>query len=344
MYLIKLDGLEFLDIYRHKHRQFYSFSATVYLKKMEARNILCFVAIVAFASCDELKLAKDLKFKLNDGNLMPMIGLGTYQLKGSELIQDVLDKALGAGYRLIDTAKLYENEKEIGEALKVLLPKHNLTRQDIFITTKLAPFELGGKAYESLKESIKKLDCEYVDLYLIHWPGDFLSNASDDKNGKNRIKSWELMVKGVKDGLAKSIGVSNFNIRHLTELSKNDHGIKPAVNQVECNPNYPQIELKEFLQKDKTLMQAYFSLGGTGNQNLLKNEKVGEIAKKLGKSPAQILLRWAVQQNIAVIPKATKQNHLEQNIDLNFVIPEEEIKILNSFPQNKITPDPETIA
>ncbi|CAH0546884.1 unnamed protein product [Brassicogethes aeneus] len=297
------------------------------------RNIIFLLVClqtIKFCYCKET-LAKDLKFKLKSGDLMPMVGLGTSRIKEKENVEDVLDKAFAAGYRLIDTAKLYGNEIYIGEALKILLPKHNLTRRDIFITTKLAPEDLGDKAYEALKDSIQKLNTEYVDLYLIHWPG-----AADNLNNSiKRDKTWELLAKGVKDGLARNIGVSNFNIRHLNQLLKNDFGVRPAVNQVEWHPNYHQDDLKKFLDKEGILLQAYSSLGGSSNDNLRKNEKVKEIGKKLGKSPVQVLLKWSLQQNNAVIPKATSQKHLEENIDLNFVIPEKDMIILNTFSQKK---------
>lgn len=150
-----------------------------------------------------------------------------------------------------DTAKVYRNEEDIGKALKQLLPKYNLRRQDIWITTKLckliftgsnkyylycylAPDDQGERAYESLKESVRKLDCDYVDLYLIHWPGVHGLNASNSNNSRLRDESWKQMTKGVRDGLAKNIGVSNYLVRHLKELLANNHGIKPAVNQVKA--------------------------------------------------------------------------------------------------------------
>ncbi|KAL1518259.1 hypothetical protein ABEB36_001907 [Hypothenemus hampei] len=307
---------------------------------------LFFVSPVLFVvdSTNGEILAKDMKFKLNTDDLMPLIGFGTYQIRGTELIRDVLDFALGSGYRLIDTAKVYRNEEDIGKALKELLPKYNLTRQDIWITTKLSPDDQGEKAYEALKESVRKLDCGYVDLYLIHWPGAFGVNASNAQNPKLRNESWKQMVKGVKDGLTKNIGVSNYLVRHLQELESNNYGIRPSVNQVEWHPHYHPEDLLKYCREHGILLQAYSSLGGTGNLDLIKDPIVLEIAKKLGKTPAQVLLRWPLQQNIAIIPKARSKERIEENIQLNFQISEEDMKKLNQFPTNKYAWDPESIA
>ncbi|XP_066256161.1 glyoxal reductase-like [Euwallacea similis] len=311
------------------------------------RPFLTFLLTSGWAMClvrSENVLAKDMKFKLHSGELMPMVGFGTYQIRGTELIRDVLDYALGAGYRLIDTAKVYKNEEDIGKALKELLPKYNLTRQDIWITTKLSPDDQGELAYEALKESIKNLDCDYVDLYLIHWPGKVGLNSSNVINSKLRDESWKQMVRGVKEGLAKNIGVSNYLVRHLQELITNDHGIKPAVNQVEWHPHYHPQDLLDLCRKEEILLQTYSSLGGTGNPDLIKDLKVESIARKLGKSPAQVLLRWALQQNLAIIPKARSKGHIVENIQLDFTIPSEDMEVLSNFGYNKYAWDPENVA
>ncbi|CAG9816340.1 unnamed protein product [Phaedon cochleariae] len=289
---------------------------------------------------EEIVAAKDQKYTLNNGASIPMVGFGTWQIQGADLIKQVLDDALAAGYRLIDSATLYGNEADIGKALKELLPKHNLSRKDIFITSKLSPADHGEKAYQALESSLKNLDSGYIDLYLIHWPASFALNASDPKNAELRDESWKQLVKGVKNGLTKSIGVSNYNVRHLKELLKNDHGIKPVVNQVEWHPNYHQNELLELCKKENILLQAYSSLGGTGNKNLLENAEIKKIADKLGKSPAQVLLRWSLQQNIAIIPKARSAKYIKQNIDLDFIIPNEDMEILNNFNQAKYIVNP----
>ncbi|XP_056631483.1 uncharacterized protein LOC130441722 [Diorhabda sublineata] len=291
------------------------------------------------------QLAKDMKFTLHSGDLMPMVGFGTYLIRGDDLIKTTLDYALGAGYRLIDSAAVYGNEESIGKALKELLPKYNLTRKDIFITTKLAPSDQGEKAYSALQKSLNNLDCEYLDLYLIHWPGAQGIKSEGKNNSVLRDESWQQMVKGVKNGLVRNIGVSNYNVNHMKQLLNNNHGIKPAVNQVEWHPHYHQDDLQELLKKEGILLQTYSSLGGNdNNQHLLTDPEVIKIATKLGKSPAQVLLRWALQQNLAVIPKARSKKHIEENFDLDFTIPEEDMKILSNFSQLKYAWDPDTIA
>ncbi|KAG5899388.1 hypothetical protein JTB14_036876 [Gonioctena quinquepunctata] len=279
----------------------------------------------------EKVLAKDMRFKLNSGDLMPLVGFGTWQIQGYDLIRSSLDAALGAGYRLIDSAVMYKNEEDIGRALKELLPKHNLTRKDIFITSKLSPHDQGEKAYKALELSLKNLDCQYIDLYLIHWPGAHGVDPSSSENSKLRNESWKQLVKGKKNGLTRNIGISNYNVRHMTELLNNNHGVKPAVNQIQWHPFSHKDDVLELCRNECILLQAHMSLGGTGNTDLLENPEVNEIAQRLGKTPAQILLRWSLQQNIAVIPKSRTKKYIEENIDLNFIIPESDIKLLNSF-------------
>jgi len=274
---------------------------------------------------------------------MPLVGFGTYQIRGTELIRNVLDGALAAGYRLVDTAKVYRNEEDIGKALKELLPKYNLTRKDIWITTKLSPDDQGERAYVALQESVRKLDCGYVDLYLIHWPGAFKVHSSDTDNSRLRDESWKQLVKGVHDGLARNIGVSNYLVRHLKQLLANNYGIKPAVNQVEWHPHYHPQDLLDLCRSEGILLQAYSSLGGSNNPDLISNSKVTEISKKLGKTPAAVLLRWSLQQNIAVIPKGRSKQHIEENFNLNFTIPDEDMIALNNFTTSKYAWDPEVI-
>lgn len=286
-----------------------------------------------------------MKFKLQSGKFMPLIGFGTYLITGDQLIHQVLDEALAAGYRHIDTATVYHNETSIGQALKVLLPKYNLKREDIFITSKLAPIDQGEGAFSAVQESLKKLDCGYLDLYLIHWPGAGRLPVNSQENNKLRSKSWESLAKAVKAGLVKDIGVSNYTVKHLNELLTNDYGVKPSVNQVEWHPKFHQPELLNLCRQEGILLQAYSSLGGTGNSNLIRDPTVVQIAAQLQKTPAQVLLRWAVQQNIGIIPKARTEEHIKSNIDLNFEIPVEMMTRLSNLNSNeKFAWNPEVVA
>ncbi|CAG9859470.1 unnamed protein product [Phyllotreta striolata] len=285
---------------------------------------------------ENASLTQKLTVTLPSGDRMPVIGFGTYRLRGDSKVKQALDNALGVGYRLFDTAEVYENEESIGKALKELLPKHNLTRKDIFITSKVAsrPESSGANSYESLRHSLTRLDTSYVDLYLIHSP-EYFSHSVANGNfnfSKIRDETWKQLAKAQKDGLTRNIGVSNFHINHLAELLSNDHGVKPAVNQVQWNPEHHRDNLLEFCRSHNIALQAYFSLGGDRNKiNLLENAVVKKVAEKLGKTPGQVLLRWAVQQNVLVIPKSLNRVHMIENLDLNFKISDEDMKNLSNL-------------
>ncbi|CAG9856069.1 unnamed protein product [Phyllotreta striolata] len=286
---------------------------------------------------------KHLKYPLNNGNFMPAIGLGTWLIKGEENMLNAIDIALEAGYRLFDTATMYNNEVELGKAIKTLLPKHGLTRKDVFITTKLYPSDHGEKAFEAIKTSLKRLNCEYIDLYLIHWPGAYGVSSRSKENSTLRDLSWQQMVKAVNLGMVKNIGVSNYTVGHLQELLSNHHGIKPVVNQVEWHPFWHQKELYNYCKKERIQLQAYQSLGGEKNNELLGNKVVKNVAEKLGKNPGQVLLRWSIQQNVAVIPKSKTKERIFGNMELDFPIPDDLMATLNTMNQTKYDWDPETI-
>lgn len=279
--------------------------------------------------------AKDMLAKLSSGKSMPLIGFGTFQIHGKQLIRDVLDHALRAGYRSIDTAAVYGNEGDIGIALKQLLPKYNLKREDIFITSKLGPSDHGDKAVSALETSLRNLDCGYLDLYLIHWPGQQRVHVNHSSNADVRSVTWKHFVDAKNKGLVNDIGVSNYTVKHLQELLANCHGVKPAVNQVEWHPYYHQSDLKKLCKNEGILLQAYSSLGGSNNQELVSDLSVCTIAKSLNKEPAQVLLRWAIQQNIGIIPKARSAQHIQANIDLNFVISDTDLNILNNLTKRR---------
>ncbi|CAG9859469.1 unnamed protein product [Phyllotreta striolata] len=285
---------------------------------------------------ENVSLTQKLTVTLPSGDRMPVIGYGTSRIRGDDKVKEALDHALSVGYRLFDTAEAYENEESIGKALKELLPKHNLTRKDIFITSKVAsrPESSGANSYISLSRSLRRLDTSYVDLYLIHSPEYWSSVAANSNVNFSEIRdlTWKQLVKGQKDGLARNIGVSNYNIDHLKELLSNDYGVKPAVNQVHWNPEYHQDDLLEFCKSNNIALQAYFSLGGDKHKiALLDNQEVKKVADKLGKTPGQVVLRWAVQQNVLIIPKSLSRIHMIQNLDLNFQISEDDMKILSNL-------------
>nr|XP_023023603.1 uncharacterized protein LOC111511819 [Leptinotarsa decemlineata] len=266
--------------------------------------------------------SKDLTVTLNSGSVMPMVGLGTNGINGFKDILEVLDYALEAGYRLIGN----------------IFP--------IFFNSEY-PQDQGQKATRALRKSLERLDCEYIDLYLINWPGSYGISSSSKENATLREKSWELMVEAVNEGLVKNIGVSSYTVKHLKKLLSNDYGIKPCINQIEFHPQCYQKKLLQFCDKNGIMVQAYQSFGGTtdGNMDLLEHPVVVDIANRLEKSSGQVLLRWAIQQNIGVIPKSKNQSRIISNMELDFTIPDADMKTLCSFKkQIRYDWDPESVA
>jgi diketogulonate reductase-like aldo/keto reductase len=228
------------------------------------------------------------------------MGFGTWQLSPKEAYQSVKD-ALEIGYRHIDTAKIYGNEKDVGRAIK----DSGLKRQDIFVTTKLWNSDQGyDSAFKACDASLERLGMDYVDLYLIHWPGE---------GRQKRHDSWKALLEIQESGKAKSIGVSNFTIEHLRDLFE-EFDQKPAVNQVEFHPFIydEQAELLKFCQDQKILFQAYSPLArGKLNDPLLK-----EIGDSYGNSAGQVMLRWALQHQTVPLPRSSNREHIQQNFEV----------------------------
>ncbi|KAM9501473.1 glyoxal reductase [Clarias gariepinus] len=247
--------------------------------------------------------------RLNTGVQMPLLGLGTFRLRGPEETYQTVDAALTAGYRAFDTAAVYRNEADIGQALCTLLPKHGLSRADVFITTKLSPRDQGSKARDGCLRSLEQLGLDYIDLFLIHWPGTQGIDVTDKRNPDNRAQSWATLEEFHAEGKFRAIGVSNYTVQHMQELLKSCR-VVPAVLQVEFHPRLAQRELRELCQKSAVCFQAYSSLG-TGV--LLSDPLVQELAEQCEKTPAQVLLRWAVQQNVPVLPKSCRPDRVLEN-------------------------------
>lgn len=240
---------------------------------------------------------------------MPLLGLGTFRLRGPEETYQTVDAALTAGYRAFDTAAVYRNEADIGQALCTLLPKHGLSRADVFITTKLSPRDQGSKARDGCLRSLEQLGLDYIDLFLIHWPGTQGIDVTDKRNPDNRAQSWATLEEFHAEGKFRAIGVSNYTVQHMQELLKSCR-VVPAVLQVEFHPRLAQRELRELCEKSAVCFQAYSSLG-TGV--LLSDPLVQELAERCEKTPAQVLLRWAVQQNVPVLPKSCRPDRVLEN-------------------------------
>lgn len=242
---------------------------------------------------------------LNNGVKMPMAGIGTFLLTPDEAEASVL-AALKDGYRLIDTANAYVNEKAVGRAMK----KSGLTREEIFLETKLWP-----SFYEqpdAVEETLARLDTEYIDLLLIHQPAG------------NYVAGYRQMEEAYKAGKVRSIGLSNFNEAQIREIM-NICEVKPAVLQTEVHPYFQEKELKEFLDDEGIVIQAWYPLGH-GDRALIEEPLFTRLAKKYGKSNAQIILRWHIQAGNVVIPGSKNPEHIRDNFDLfDFSLTEEEM-------------------
>lgn len=264
-----------------------------------------------------MNLTINSKVKLNNGSEMPLFGLGVYQsYKGEETRKAVLD-SLEAGYRHIDTAKFYQNEKDVGNAIK----ESGIPRSEIFVTTKLwnsdHGYDLTLKAFE---KSLEQLDLGYIDLYLVHWPVTGLRN-----------ETWKAMEKIMESGKCKSIGVSNYTIKHLKELL-DFANIVPAVNQVEFSPYLYQKELLDFCNKNSIQLEAYSPL--TQGEKL-KEKVLVDISKKYNKTTAQLILRWALQHNIVIIPKSVTKSRIIENANIfDFNISDEDMNKLDLLNEN----------
>nr|ACQ58817.1 Alcohol dehydrogenase [Anoplopoma fimbria] len=249
---------------------------------------------------------------LNTGVQMPLLGLGTYKLVDPEEVYRAVDAALDAGYRAFDSAAVYQNETALGQAFKELLPKHGLTREDVFITSKLGSKDQGEKAMEGALRSLSQLDLGYIDLYLIHWPGTEGLDVTDKRNPGNRAQSWASLEELHAQGKLKAIGVSNYTPAHMRELMQSCK-VPPAVLQVEFHPRLCQTELRKVCEEYQVCFQAYSSLG---KGQLVTDPVVMEVAKNCERSPAQVLLRWAVQQGVPVIPKSSNPERIKDNTKL----------------------------
>ena len=238
---------------------------------------------------------------LNDGNKMPVLGFGVFQVDPKET-QRCVEDAISVGYRSIDTAKAYFNEESVGAAIKTALAG-GLKREELFITTKLWINDAGEKqALKAFDASMKKLGLDYLDLYLIHQPyGDIYG-------------SWRAMKRLKEQGRIRSIGVSNFYADRIVDLCENS-GVIPAVNQLECHPFYQREVLKRTLDGYGIAFESWASFV-EGKNDIFKNAVLMGIGEKYGKSAAQVILRWLIQRGIIVIPKSVKIERMRQNFDI----------------------------
>ncbi|MCJ1661858.1 aldo/keto reductase [Staphylococcus sp. NRL 16/872] len=267
-----------------------------------------------------------------NGHHMPKLGLGTFRVENDETCKEAVKHAIKSGYRSIDTAKVYGNEEQVGLGIKEGLEATGLSREDIFVTSKLYFEDFGrenvAQAYET---SIKKLGLDYLDLYLVHWPGT---------NEAVMIDTWKGMEDLYKDSKVKNIGVSNFQPEHLEALLA-QVSIKPVINQVEFHPYFTQNELRKYLNAQKIYMESWSPLM---NAQILDDETLVEIGKEIGKSPAQIIIRWNIQHGVVVIPKSITPSRIEENIEVfDFELSEDQMTRIDHLNKDKrVGPDPNT--
>jgi diketogulonate reductase-like aldo/keto reductase len=253
------------------------------------------------------------KVELNNGIEIPVLGLGTLHARG-ESVQNAIIWALEAGYRHIDTAKAYRNERDVGIGVK----RSGLPRNEVFITTKLWNDDHGyDNTLAAIDQSLKNLGVDFVDLYLVHWP----------MSGR-RVETWKAMETILAEGKARAIGVSNFTIRHIEELLAETE-VVPAVNQIEFTPYLYQKELQEYCEGKGIKIEAWSPLTSTVK---LRDPNLVTIAAKYGRSPAQILIRWSLQQEAIVIPKSVHKERIIENAQVfDFTITRKDMDQLNGF-------------
>lgn len=279
---------------------------------------------------------------------MPIIGLGTFQISRKEIFEQTMDAALKHGYRLFDTAPIYGTEAVLANSLKTLLPKYNLQRKDIFLSSKLpiTHFETSA-AKQAIDSTLKNLQTEYLDVYVINFPG---AHKVDVKNNaalkKLRTESWSVLEKYQADGKLKAIGVSNYTIHHLSEMESYSKTL-PSINQSEFHPYNVTNDLLDFCIKHKIHLQAHSPLGSAkSKQALLKDPVIIELSQKYKCQPSQLVLAWAICQNVSVIPKSTNADHLLSNMEAGSVkLDESDIRKISALNKNqKFSWDPTKIA
>lgn len=261
-------------------------------------------------------------FKLNNGVEMPWVGYGTYKTPVEET-ESVVSEALKIGYRHIDTAAFYQNEKGVGQAVR----KSGISREEIFVTSKVWNSNRGyEKTKKAFEDTMRELDMDYLDLYLIHWPAN--RKQYGDKAKSINAETWRAMEELYMEGRIKAIGLSNFLSHHIDELLETAK-IKPMVNQIELHPGWLQPEVVEYCHRNDIVVEAWSPLG---RNTILNNETLLDIANKYGKSVAQICLRWVLQHNVVPLPKSVTPSRIKMNTEIfDFILDEKDMKVMDSL-------------
>lgn len=256
---------------------------------------------------------------LNNGVDIPALGFGVWQMEDLKECENAVIKAIQTGYRMIDTAAIYQNETAVGTAVR----NSGVNRDELFITSKVWVQDHGyEKAKDAFQRTLNRLQMDYLDMYLIHWPyGDFLG-------------TWKALEELYQEGKIKAIGVCNFTIEKLEEL-KGNSTILPVINQIELHPVFQQKELQVYDRENNIITQPWSPLGN-GNANLLSNTDLEAIAEKYAKTVAQVILRWHLQEGFVVIPKSVTPSRIEENFNVfDFELTEDEMNIVRSLDTGK---------
>jgi diketogulonate reductase-like aldo/keto reductase len=271
---------------------------------------------MVLANIDGMRLGLQTRVALNSGVQMPLFGLGTWAAAGRAGFQAVL-WALEAGYRLIDTASSYGNESEVGQAVR----QSGVPRDEIFVTTKVWPSDFGYEAtLRAFEDSRRRLGLEHVDLYLIHWPGD---------DPRRRGDSWRALQTLLADGRARAVGVSNYEVPELREILGREGGVVPAVDQVPFSPFEQQRAVHAFCQTHGVRLEGYSPLTRGAR---FGDRTIRSLAKAHGRTPAQIMLRWAVQKGVVTIPKSIRREHIRENASIfDFSLTAEDMALLGAL-------------